>query len=132
MPMRPQFDDRLKLADGGRTVEALGPIELTGDESELYIWVQISQGEGAERVTAQAHGEREKKDLEAQRAKATEKEGPKWELPVKLGDEAGEERVAPEKAFKPGKARAEAWTVALRENRPGTLHSIWWEEVELY
>jgi hypothetical protein len=60
--MKPAFDDSLQLSDDKRSVTAAGPLELSGDETDAYFWIRISQGE----VEAIATHDREKEQLQAE------------------------------------------------------------------
>lgn len=126
--MRPRFHSPLRIVDGGRSVEAFGPIELDDETDEVYLWVWITP-EGADAETFQASGENERDQLvKAVHASAEESEaiGPTWDLKVEAPPDAPAGA-----AFKPGKAHARAWAVVLGPDKSVRSEIMWTDEVVL-
>jgi hypothetical protein len=91
--MLPRFNEALPLSADKTSVMASGPLMLSGDEDEAYLWLRLVQGSGARKVDGANQREVELKGQNGKPAKS-------WECEVTAGEE---------KKFRVGTATAEAW-----------------------
>src|SRR5687768_11702254 len=129
--MKPQFDKDLTVFDDGsqQILKVGGPIDLSGTEEDVYIWVRISQpptetapavkavdvfGQGS---AALEHNHID--DLVKVARQAPDEGGPRWTADV----------FPVHGKFVDGQARAEA-TMIVRDSEAegGMEFNVWWWE----